>query len=196
VNIRHAKNVPGRKTVVRDAEWLRQPHAYGLLCGGFRPKAEIATLRAYTRRREQLTWHAAAYIQHMQKALSGMNLELHHMVPDITGLTGRRIIRPIVAGGRDPEILASFRDVRCKAFVEAIKAALVGDDRDEHVFALVRSLHPYDAGQARIAEREGKPEAAVAVQAPETENGLAPLPEARIRTKRHTAPSFDVRAAL
>ena len=98
VNARYAKNVPGRKTDVSDAGWLRQLHSYGLLRGSFRPDAEIATLRAYLRQRERLVEYAAAHIQHMQKALMEMNLQLHHVVSDITGATGMRIIRAIVAG--------------------------------------------------------------------------------------------------
>jgi hypothetical protein len=79
VNARYAKNVPGRKTDVSDAAWLRQLHSYGVLRGSFRPDAEIATLRAYLRQRERLVEYAAAHIQHMQKALMEMNLQLHHM---------------------------------------------------------------------------------------------------------------------
>jgi len=135
VNARYAKNVPGRKTDVSDAAWLRQLHSYGLLRGSFRPDAEIATLRAYLRQRERLVEYAAAHIQHMQKALMEMNLQLHHVVSDITGATGMRIIRAIVAGERNPDVLAAYRDVRCHSSIETIRAALVGNDRDEHVFA-------------------------------------------------------------
>lgn len=106
MNARYAKNVPGRKTDVSDAAWLRQLHSYGLLRGSFRPDAEIATLRAYLRQRERLVEYAAAHIQHMQKAMMEMNLQLHHVVSDITGATGMRIIRAIVAGERDPDVLA------------------------------------------------------------------------------------------
>jgi len=136
VNARYAKNVPGRKTDVSDAGWLRQLHSYGLLRGSFRPEAEMATLRAYMRQRERLTEYAAAHIQHMQKALMEMNLQLHHVFSDIAGATGMWIIRAIVDGERDPEVLAAFRDIRCHSSLDTIKAALVGNDREEHVFAL------------------------------------------------------------
>nr|WP_245875678.1 transposase [Puniceibacterium antarcticum] len=105
VNARYAKNVPGRKIVVRDASWLRQLHCYGLLSGSFRPTAQVAKLRAYLRQRERLVAYAAAHIQHMQKALIEMNLRLHHVVSDITGVTGMRIIRSIVAGERDLDVV-------------------------------------------------------------------------------------------
>jgi hypothetical protein len=124
--------VPGRKTDVSDAAWLRQLHSYGLLRGSFRPDAEIATLRAYLRQRERLVEYAAAHIQHMQKALMEMNLQLHHVVSDITGATGMRIIRAIVGGERNPDVLATYRDVRCHSSTETIRAALVGNDREEH----------------------------------------------------------------
>src|SRR5205814_1004981 len=115
VNARHVKHVPGRKTDVNDAQWLQQLHQYGLLRGSFRPRDGVVRLRAYLRHRERLVEYAAAHIQHMQKALMQMNVQLHHVVTDITGLTGMRIIRAIVAGDHAPEHLATFRDRRCHA---------------------------------------------------------------------------------
>ena len=97
VNARDAKHVPGRKTDVSDAQWLQRLHSYGLLRASFRPKGQIAELRAYMRQRERLLEYAASHIQHMQKALTEMNLQLHHVVADITGATGLRIIRAIEA---------------------------------------------------------------------------------------------------
>lgn len=196
VNARYAKNVPGRKTDVSDASWLRQLHSYGLLRGSFRPDAEVATLRAYMRQRKRLTEYAAAHIQHMQKALMEMNLQLHHVVSDITGATGMKIIRAIVAGERDPDVLAGYRDVRCKSSIEAIKAALIGNDRDEHVFALTQSLELYDFYKSQIAARDDKLEASISDLTVRVDGELAPLPKARIKGKQHNAPTFDVRAAL
>jgi transposase len=196
VNARYAKNVPGRKTDVSDAGWLRQLHSYGLLRGSFRPAAEIATLRAYLRQRERLVEYAAAHIQHMQKALMEMNLQLHHVVSDITGATGMRIIRAIVAGERDPDVLSSFRDIRCHSSVETIRASLVGNDRDEHVFALTQSLELYDFYQDKMLECDRKLEAAISGLTVRGEEQLPPLPKARTKTKQVNAPSFDVRAAL
>lgn len=132
VNARYAKNVPGRKTDVSDAAWLQRLHSYGLLRGSFRPEAGVATLRAYLRQRERLIEYGASHIQHMQKALMEMNVQLHHVVSDITGATGMRIIRAIVAGERDPGTLAEMRDVRCHASAAKICAALAGNWRDEH----------------------------------------------------------------
>jgi transposase len=196
VNARYAKNVPGRKTDVNDAGWLRQLHSYGLLRGSFRPTAEIATLRAYLRQRERLVEYAAAHIQHMQKALMEMNLQLHHVVSDITGTTGMRIIRAIAAGERDPDALASLRDVRCHSSIETIRASLVGNDRDEHVFALTQSLELYDFYQEKMLECDRKLEAAISDLTVRAEHELPSLPKARTKTKQVNAPSFDVRAAL
>ena len=145
VNARHVKHVPGRKTDVNDAQWIQQLHQFGLLRGSFRPAQAIAALRAYLRQRERLLQYAAAHIQHMQKALTQMNVQLHHVVSDITGATGMRIVRAIVAGDRDPVALAGHRDGRCKASPETIQAALVGNYCDEHVFALRQALELYDA---------------------------------------------------
>ena len=136
VNARDAKHVPGRKTDVSDAEWLQRLHEYGLLRASFHPEARIAALRDFMRQRERLLDCAASHIQHMQKALTQMNLQLHHVVSDITGVTGMSIMRTFVAGERDPAALAALRDQRCKASDETIRQALVGNDREEHVFAL------------------------------------------------------------
>src|SRR5580698_1855691 len=163
VNARYAKNVPGRKTDVSDAAWLRQLHSYGLLRGSFRPDAEIATLRAYLRQRERLVEYAAAHIQHMQKALMEMNLQLHHVVSDITGVTGLKIIRDIVKGVSDPKVLARHRDARCKESVETIEQALTGNYRSEHVFALRQALELYEFHHVKVAECDVEIEAILRV---------------------------------
>lgn len=196
VNARYAKNVPGRKTDVNDAAWLRQLHSYGLLRGSFRPDAEIATLRAYLRQRERLVEYAAAHIQHMQKAMMEMNLQLHHVVSDITGATGMRIIRAIIAGERNPDVLAGFRDVRCHSSTETIRAALVGNDRAEHIFALMQSLEFYDFYQSKMLECDCRLEAVLTELAADKTHDATTLPRARTKTKQVNTPSFDVRATL
>lgn len=105
-NAREARAVPGRKSDVNDAQWLQRLHACGLLRASFRPGREIAALRSYLRSRERHLDYAASHIQHMQKALTYMNLQLHHVISDITGATGMQIIRAIVAGERNPDELA------------------------------------------------------------------------------------------
>src|SRR5271165_5393729 len=150
VNARDAKHVPGRKTDVTDAQWLQRLHEYGLLRASFRPESRIAALRDYLRQRERLLDYAASHIQHMQKALMQMNLQLHHVVSDITGVTGMTIIRAIVAGERDPNVLASHRDRRCHASVEMVCQALVGNYPEEHVFALTQALELYEVYQTKV----------------------------------------------
>jgi transposase len=196
VNAHYAKNVPGRKTDVSDAGRLRQLHFYGLLRGSFRPEAEIATLRALLRQRERLVKYAVAHIQHMQEALMEMNLQLHHVVSDITGATGMRIFRAIVAGERDPDVLAGFRDVRRHSFIETIRAALVANDRDEHIFAPTQSLDPYDFYHAKVAEYDRKLEASVVGLTVRAADDIAALPMARTKGKQVNTPAFDVRDAL
>jgi len=151
VNARHVKNVPGRKSDVLDCQWLQQLHSYGLLAGAFRPSDQVCTLRAYVRQRANLVRYAAAHIQHMQKALSQMNLQLTNVVADISGVTGMRIIRGIVAGERDPLALARLRDARCKNSESTIARSLHGNYRPEHLFSLQQAVELYDVYQAQIA---------------------------------------------
>jgi transposase len=195
VNARDAKHVPGRKTDVSDAQWLRQLHEYGLLRPSFRPKGELAALRAYLRQRERLLDYAASHIQHMQKSLMQMNVQLHHVVTDITGATGMRIIRAIIAGERDPARLAVHRDRRCHATVEVISAALTGNWRDEHVFALGQALELYDAYQAKLTDCDAQIEA-VLRRLRNVANPAGSLPASRHRDNTANAPTFDARAAL
>lgn len=196
VNARDAKHVPGRKTDVSDAAWLQRLHEYGLLRGSFRPQGEIAALRAYLRQRERLLDDAAAHIQHMQKALTQMNLQIHHVVSDITGVTGMRIIRAIVAGERDPDRLAAYRDRRCHASVETVRQALVGNDREEHVFALAQAVELYDVYQAKVAACDTRIEAVLERLRPASAKPIGPLPAARHNTRQPNAPAFAVREAL
>ena len=196
VNARDAKHVPGRKTDVSDAQWLQRLHEYGLLRASFRPQAEIAGLRTYLRQRERLLDYAAAHIQHMQKALMQMNLQLHHVVSDITGVTGMTIIRAIVAGERDPNVLASHRDRRCHASVETVCQALVGNYREEHVFALTQALELYEVYQTKVTACDEQIEAILKrlkKNAPPPASKLLPV---RQRTHQPNAPAFDARGAL
>jgi transposase len=195
VNARHVKHVPGRKTDVNDAQWLQQLHQYGLLRGSFRPRDGVVRLRAYLRHRERLLEYAAAHIQHMQKALMQMNVQLHHVVTDVTGVTGMRIIRAIVAGNHAPDQLATFRDVRCSASVETIREALTGTYRPEHLFALRHALELYDVHQAKIAECDKEVEAVLQQLNADRPAPDDPLPAVR-HAKGRNEPRFEVRSAL
>jgi transposase len=143
-NARHVKNVPGRKTDILDCQWLQRLHSYGLLSASFRPEDQICALRSYWRHRDTLVKYAAAHVQHMHKALTQMNLHMHKVLSDITGVTGMRIIRAIVAGERDPRALAAMRDCRVKCSQAEIMLALQGDYRPEHLFALQQALELFD----------------------------------------------------
>ena len=198
VNARDAKHVPGRKTDVSDAQWLQRLHSYGLLRASFRPKGQIAELRSYVRQRERLLEYAASHIQHMQKALTEMNLQLHHVVADITGATGLRIIRAILAGERDPEALAALRHYSCHSSAETIAKALTGSYRAEHLFALEQALALYTAYREKASACDVRIEAVLKELSIHRgrDHGAVPPPRRRHRTDQVNALAFDVRAAL
>jgi transposase len=199
VNARDAKHVPGRKTDVSDAQWLQRLHSFGLLRASFHPKGQIAELRAYVRQRERLLQYAASHIQHMQKALTEMNLQLHHVVADITGATGLRIIRAILAGERDPEALARLRHYSCRSSAETIAKALTGSYRAEHLFALEQALALYDAYHEKASACDLRIEAVLKELCIHRGRGHGAVPPAsrrRSRTDQANALAFDVRAAL
>lgn len=151
VNASHVRNVPGRKSDVLDCQWIQQLHSIGLLRGSFRPEAKITELRTYTRHRQTLIEESARQIQRMQKALDQMNVQLHHVIADITGKTGMTIVRQIVAGNHDPALLAQYRDPRCRASEETIREALTGHYKPEQLFTLEDNLSLYDTYSQRIA---------------------------------------------
>lgn len=196
VNARYVKNVPGRKTDVNDAQWIQRLHEHGLLRGSFRPVGEIVELRAYLRHRSCLVENAATQVQRMQKALMQMNLQLHHVVSDITGKTGMSILRSILAGERDPKVLACHRDFRCKASIETIEAALIGNYRREHIFALRQSLELYDVFNEKIVACDDEIEKTLARLTAESPEPADPLPKPKSRARRQDVPGFDVRGAL
>lgn len=154
VDARRVKNVSGRKSDVLDCQWLQQLHTYGLLAGAFRPADEVCVLRGFMRQREMLVQASSMHIQHMQKALQQMNLLLHNVVTDITGMTGMKIIKAIIAGERNPQVLAKHRDNRCRSSAATIAKSLVGNYREEHLFALKQAVELYETYQAKVRECE------------------------------------------
>lgn len=195
VNARDVKNVPGRKTDVNDAQWLQQLHEHGLLRGSFRPQERVIRLRALLRHRERLVEQAASHIQHMQKALMQMNVQLHHVVTDITGVTGMKIVRAIVGGVRDPAVLAQHRDARCKQSAKTIREALTGNYRAEHIFALRHALELYDFLQVKVGECDLEIEVVLRDLNSDRTVPAAPLPPMR-HEKGRNEPKFDVRQSL
>jgi len=154
VNARHVKNVPGRRTDVRDCQWLQFLHSVGLLKASYRPPQEVCAVRSLLRHRESLVQMAATHVNHMQKALDQMNLQVHHVISDIVGQTGLAIIDAILDGERDPVKLAKLRNERIKASEEVIAKSLVGDYRPEHLFTLRQSLAAYRSYQKLIDDCE------------------------------------------
>jgi len=150
VNARHVKNVPGRRTDVSDCQWLQFLHSVGLLRASYRPEQEVGAVRSRLRHRESLVQMAATHVHHMQKALDQMNLQLHHVISDITGQTGIAIVEAMLAGERDPRVLARRRQERIHASEEVIAKSLVGDYRPEHLFTLRQSLAAYRSYQKLI----------------------------------------------
>ena len=136
VNARHVKNVPGRKSDVRDCQWLQYLHSVGLLRASFRPEQDICQVRSIYRFRQNLLTQGTQHLKHMQDALDQMNIKIHHVIDDLSGVTGMAIIEAILNGERDPLRLAQYRDRRIKATEETIVKSLEGDWRSEHLFVL------------------------------------------------------------
>ncbi|MEM9276237.1 MAG: IS110 family transposase [Cyanobacteria bacterium P01_F01_bin.143] len=194
VNAKMVKNVPGRKSDVLDCQWLQQLHSYGLLAPSFVPKGEIAVLRSYLRQRENLIKNASSHIQRMQKALTQMNLQLHKVISDITGVTGLNIIRAIISGERNPQTLAKLADRRIKSSPQQLEAALTGNYREEMVFILHQELSLYEFYQRQIALIEEKIEQCLG-QFPSLGEEV-PTVAKKKASCRGKNPSFDLRSHL
>jgi transposase len=150
VNARQTKNVAGHKTDVKDCQWIQRLHTYGLLQSSFRPKDEYCVLRTYLRYRDELVSARSTQCQHLQKALQQMNVQLHHVLSDVTGVSGLAILKAILEGERDPVKLAAMVDRRVRASQDTIQKALVGDYRIEHLFVLKSAFELYHSYEERI----------------------------------------------
>lgn len=179
VNARYAKNVPGRKTDVADCQWLQYLHSVGLLKASFRPGADVCAVRTLLRHRESLVGLASQHVQHMQKALDQMNLQLHHVISDVTGTTGLAILDAVLAGERDVQKLAGLRDPRIRATAETIAKSLVGDYRPEHLFTLRQSVKLYRHYQTEIAGCESEIQRFTGRLESKTDPEQKPLPAAK-----------------
>ena len=198
VNARQIKNVPGRKTDVLDCQWLQKLHAFGLLNTSFRPADEICVLRCYLRQRDNLISSASTCIQHMQKALTEMNIQLANVISDISGQTGMAIIRAIVGGERDPHKLAKMRDYRVHATVETIAKSLQGNWRRELLFNLKQALALYDTYQSKIAQCDHEIQAHLGTFPNQVDTKEKPLPPRKPSKRRlqGNAPRLDLRDEL
>jgi transposase len=192
VNARHVKNVSGRKSDVLDCQWLQQLMSYGLLRGAFRPADAVCVLRSYSRQREMLLGSQSRHVQHMQKALVQMNIQLSTVISDVAGATGQRILRAILAGERNGHVLADLRDARIQASADEIAKSLQGNWREEHLFALKQAVALFDFYATQLAECDAVIEnqlIALAVHAD------TPLPGKK-RSRARNEPRFDLRERL
>lgn len=194
VDARHVRQVPGRKTDVLDCQWIQKLHTFGLLRAAFRPQRRIRELRGYWRHRASLVADGARQIHRMQKALEEMNVQLHKVLSDISGVTGLAIIRAIVAGERDPAALARLRVGAVKSRPEEIEKALTGEYRPEHVFQLSQCLQLYDCYQEMIRDVDAQLESALARFESRTSQAKAPDP--RRGKRRKNQPHFDLAREL
>ena len=192
VNARHVKNVSGRKSDVLDCQWLQQLLSFGLLRGAFRPDDKVCELRSITRQRAMLLKSQGRHVQHMQKALTQMNIQLANVISDVAGVTGQKIVREIVAGERDAQVLAAYRDVRIKASEEEIAKSLLGNWRAEHLFALKQALAGFDFCVTQLAECDT--EAERVLRELHAHEGMPAKGKRRSRSRN--APKFDVREHL
>jgi transposase len=198
VNARYYQNVPGRRTDVSDCQWLQYLHSVGLLRASFRPEQQVCALRSLLRHRASLIETASEQVLRMQKALDQMNLQIHHVISDITGLTGLSILDAVLAGERNPAVLAKLKDPRVKASEETIIKSLVGDYRPEHVFTLRQSLAAYRYFQKSITECDCEVEKMLFQFEARVDVEADPLPPLKVRRKKlySNEPAFDLRQHL
>jgi len=198
VNAKHVKNVTGRKDDEEDAEWIQKLHSCGLLNASFQPDNLTRTLRSIVRHRNNLVRTCATYINRMQKAMELMNIKLHTIISDIDGKTGLLIIEAIIAGERDPEVLADLRDRRIKASREDIIKSLEGYWTCEHLFELKQCYQLYCTHRLMISECDKEIEKQLIEQIALKNEGLIPdIPETKrkVSGKKHKV-SFNLTGYL
>jgi transposase len=190
VDAREVRMVPGRKSDVKDCQWLQKLHSCGLLRGSFRPPEAVAAVRSILREKDNLTRMRTQSIQQMQKSLDQMNIRVHHAVSDIDGKTGTAIIKAIVEGERNPVKLASLRDKRCKLTEKEIADHLTGTWRDEHLFNLAQAFKTLQFLDERIADYDLKASqmfASLAGSADTSDNSPPPpLPRKKLTAKERS----------
>ncbi len=196
VNAHHVKNVPGRKSDVQDCQWLQKLETFGLLKNSYRPPSEIAVLRTYWRQRDNLVKSASTCIQHMQKALTEMNIQLANVISDISGVTGLKIIRAILDGERNPHKLAQLKDYRIRSSQDHIAKSLHGDWREELLFVLHQSLQMYETYHRQIADCDRAIQAHLQTLDNKTDTKAPSLPPSTSWKPRGNAPRFDLRSEL
>ncbi len=193
---REVQRAPGRpKTEVRDCQWLQRLHTYGLLAAAFSPPEQVCVLRSYLRQRAMLVTYASHHIQHMQKALTQMNLNLQHVVSDITSVTGMAILKAILTGERDPVSLARLRNRHCQQSEADIARALLGNWRAEPLFAWHQAVELYEFYHRQIAECDRQIEGQLQTFADQSGGKPVPSPT-RPSKRRRNEHHFDARLPL
>ena len=195
VNARHCKNLPGRKTDVQDCQWLQYLHSVGLLRGSFRPADQVCAVRAILRHRDSLVRGASRCVSHLHKALTQMNIQLHHVISDLTGVTGQAILQAILAGERDAHKLAALKDHRIKASRDVIAKSLRGDWRPEHLFTLQQTHTLWQQHQTLIAGCDEQIAQMLQGFDAQVDVAAAPLPPAKSTHKKpqKNEPQFAAR---
>jgi Transposase IS116/IS110/IS902 family./Transposase. len=197
VNAKHVKNVTGRKDDESDAEWIQKLHSCGLLQASFQPDKMTRTLRSLVRHRKNLVQTSTTYLNRMQKALELMNIKLHTVISDIDGKTGMLIIEAILAGERNPEILADMRDKRIKASREEIIKSLEGYWTTEHLFELRQCYQLYCIHQQMINECEKEIEKQLYEQIASKNKGILPdIPNVKRKASGKHKVSFNLTSHL
>jgi hypothetical protein len=185
------KNVPGRRTDWQECQWIQYLHSVGLLRSAFRPDDEVCAVRALMRHRKGLVEMASQHVQHMQKALTQMNIQIHHVIDDLTGVTGAAIVDAIISGERNAGELAKLRDPRIKADVETIRKSLVGNWRAEHLFTLKQSRGLYTTYQTQIEECDSEIEKLLQSTKSRVDPEEKPLPPDRKNNHPRKAKPID-----
>ena len=185
VNARHVRHVPGRKSDLLDCQWLQYLHSVGLLRGSFRPADAFCAVRSLTRHRESLLAQAADQVRHAHKAMIQMNLQLQHVIDDLTGATGSAIVEAILAGERDPQVLARLRDPRIKASRETLAKSLQGDWRAEHLLVLRLAWESWQHCRRQLAELDAQIQTRLTQL--EGRVSAAPLPPVPASPKKRTS---------
>jgi len=198
VNARHCKNLPGRKTDVSDCQWLQYLHSVGLLRASFRPPEQVCAVRSLLRHRANLVRYAGSHVQHLQKALTQMNLQIHNVISDLTGVTGLAILDAILAGQRDPQKLAALKDHRIKASQDTIARSLQGDWRPEQLFVIQQALATWRYYQTLIAQCDQQIQQLLAGFDSRVDVRQHPLAAARLQHKKpqRNEPAFNARTEL
>ena len=198
VNPRNMKNVPGKRTDYHECQWIQYLHSMGLFQGAFRPDADIRAVRTLMRHRSDLVDMASQHVQHLQKALTQMNVQFQHVISDITGLTGLAILDAIIEGERAPAVLAKLRDPRVKASQEILRQSLEGNWCPAQIVVLKQRLSLYRSHREQIDECDKEIEKLLEAFTPQVDPEQKPMPEdrkqkQRKRRKKTGSPDFDMR---